>query len=297
MTGMFHCGTKHDGLAVPGQLAPFAHHGLVVYSQVQHLGGLVHVILAGTGLAQGRQLFVRAAQGTDESTRPDQKAHADKVMQTDLGAAIVEHRAQPLAVAARGRGRDAENFTSRVLILHGLHYFEITGGSGVVRLVNDQSVQLGDGRKISRQSLHHCESGVSAPGFSVGSIQARGAFGVHGAELAQVLGHQLVTVLEHALLAAELPGHSGQDNGLPAAGTAYGQGVATLAQRGQGALDHCVLIGTEDHGGIFLHILNSAGRNFFLFRRAPQAALLPQPPGGILFCLPYSVHSMKPRRR
>ena len=185
-----------------------------MHGQIQHLGGLVHVVLAGAGLAQGRQLFVRAAQGANESTRPDQKAHADKVMQTDLGAAIVEHRTQPLAVAARGRSRDAENFTSRVLILHGLHYFEITGGSGVVRLVNDQSVQIGDGRKIPRQSLHHCESGVAAPGFSVGSVQARGTFGIHRAELAQVLSHQLVAVLEHALLAAESPGHSGQYDGV-----------------------------------------------------------------------------------
>ena len=75
---------------------------------------------------------------------------------------------------------------------------------------------------MPRQGLRHGESGVTAPALGVGGVQARGAFRIHRAELAQVLGCQLVPVLEHTLLAADLSGHGGQDNGLSAAGAAHG---------------------------------------------------------------------------
>ena len=246
---MTHSGGEHDGLSIRCELFPLPHHGGIVHLHIQHGLGLVHVEFAGSGLAQRRQPIVRAFKRTDERPGPYEETHCDETVQGKLIAAIAEDMAQTFPVAPRRRGRDPKNPAVRVFIPHGVHDLAVARGHGVMRLVDDEQIQFGNGGQspVPAQRLHHGERGVPFPVFDVGVEHPDAGARVDLPIFFRILEGQLVTVLENKLLSADTSGERRQEHRFARARRRHRQGVAMLFQRGDSLGNHLFLVRPQDH--------------------------------------------------
>ena len=165
MLGMGDGRAEDDGLSIARLFLPMADHLVGDRRAVHDLRHLGHVVIR-HGLADRAQLVLHA-HVDDEGPRRHEVAGGDQLAQPDLVGDVVEDLAQALPVAPVGRRRDAEDPGLRIGVAHPVDDAAVALGHSVMRLVDDQQIELRHGREIGgpRQRRRHGEGDLALPGL------------------------------------------------------------------------------------------------------------------------------------